>query len=107
MSLPNETPLLASNYICLHFFLNSVHKYTQIYDSTCLLALKGVVVIERMSTAYRSPSPVWSSWTTCLDNCLMSLSSETTLSYMSIQGKLDKLSSNHIHLHLLLNGVHK
>ena len=32
---------------------------------------------------------------------------DITLSYTSVQGKLDNLSGNHIHLHVLLNLVHK
>ena len=37
----------------------------------------------------------------------MSPKHDTTLSYMSIQGKPDKFSDKPSHLHLFLNSVHK
>ena len=45
MSIQGKPDNLIGNHI--NFFMNCVHKYTDIYDGTGLLALKGVVVVQR------------------------------------------------------------
>ena len=51
-SIQDKPDNLSSTHPHLNLFLNSVHKYTDIYVGIELLALKGVMVLDRGATPY-------------------------------------------------------
>ena len=105
MSIQGKPDNLSGTHIHLHAFLNSFHKYIDIYDGTGLLVVKWLVVLDRGDLLHIHLN---------IHLCIH-LFQSCVHKYTGIYDGIDFLAPNGVlvlemgvllHIHLLLNCVH-